>query len=245
MREESLKATYINLLLLASADGEVAPSERAYLKRFAEAFGVSEDQERRWAWEMGSRQMEFMSIESKNDAEEALALLSRMVRVDGEFGEAEQEAYIAMGKALGFTPAELGPVLRAHWNEDPPILSAPKTSSASGTAVDVLVIADDIDDRVAFEKAATGVALRYAWIENLPAPDESLEIIVFHAAEDRGDSKWRLETLRERFPGAFVAFVARRDQSPQIGWLLGLGAGRCFVEPLYPDEISRAIDKMT
>jgi uncharacterized tellurite resistance protein B-like protein len=244
MREEALKATYINLLLLASADGRVDPSERAYLKRFVEAFGVSEDLERRWAWEMSSRQTGFLSIENRDDAEEALALLSRMVRVDGEFGEAEQDAYVAMGKAMGFTPAELGPVLRAHWNEDPPALADKKVHFASGAEVDVLVMADDIGDRAVVERAAAGASLRYAFMVDLPGSGEFPDIVLFHAAEDREDSKRRLEALRERFPEAFIAFIARRDQSPQIGWLLGLGAGRCFVEPLYPDEIGRAIGKM-
>ena len=69
-------------------------------------------------------------------------------------------------------------------------------------------------------------------------------VAIFHLAEERADSKARLETLTARFPNAFVAFIARRDQAPQIGWLLGEGANRCFVEPLYPGELARAIDEI-
>ena len=77
MREVSLKATFINLLLLAVADGKMHPAEAAYLRRFAKVSGISEDQERRWKWEMESQKLGFQNIEDKKDAEEAVALMAR------------------------------------------------------------------------------------------------------------------------------------------------------------------------
>jgi hypothetical protein len=70
-------------------------------------------------------------------------------------------------------------------------------------------------------------------------------VVVFHAAEDRQVSTDRLAALKAGLPNAFLAFVARRDQAPQIGYLLEKGADRCFVEPLYPAEITKALRQIT
>ncbi len=264
MREESLRATYINLFLLAAADGKIHPTEREYLRRFAKVSGISGDQERRWQREVESEQLGFQNIEDGRDAQEAVMLMARMVRVDDEFHPAEQEAYITMGKALGFTPDELGPMLREHWNKDPSVLtekeaalaapeateppappSPEKTAPASPPAeTGVAVITDDIAERPEVERAARGVSLRFSTMSELPEVREAPDIVLFHAANDKEETRRRLETLTGRFPKAFVAFIARRDQAPQIGWVLGLGARRCFVEPLYPDEITRAVGEM-
>jgi tellurite resistance protein len=246
MREEALKATYINLMLLASADGRVDPAERDYLKRFVELSGISGDQERRWQHEIRSGQNQFRAIEDKDEANEALALMARMVRVDGEFEEVEQEAYIAMGKALGFEPDELGPALREYWEKDP--LDACEAEQRAGTpapgAVSVLVVEEDLGEKEKVKKAAPGVDVRFGSMSALPAPADAPDVILFHAAEERLDSKARLSALNDRFPNSFIAFIARRDQAPQIGWLLYQGAKRCFVEPLFPNEIGRALSKM-
>lgn len=244
MRDESLKATYINLLILAAADGKIDPAERDYLKRFAEISGITEDQERRWKWELDSGKISFRTIEEPADAKEALALMARMVRVDGVFDPAEQEAYINMGKALGFAEEELGPVLREYWNKDPLEGKVEKAPPSSPDGPAVLVVEDDLGERAVMEKAAPGAAIQYTVMSALSGLRTAPDIVIFHAAEERLDSKKRLEVLSSRFSKSFVAFVARRDQAPQIGWLLGLGAKRCFVEPLYRGEIGNALPQM-
>jgi hypothetical protein len=244
LREVSLKATYINLMLLALADGKLKPAEEAYLVRFLRAFGLTRRQAKHWHEEVTSGDVDFQPIEDKGDAEKALGIMAHMVRADGEFVEAEQDAYLAMGKALGFSDDQLGAALRAYWNKDPLggwATAALKTTDFASVAFVVLVMVDDIPDKTDVARAGGGLRLHFREMGEAFSCQLDPSVVIFHAAKDREDSEGRLATLKRAFPEAFIAFIARQDQAPQIGWLLDHGADRCFVEPLNTNEIAQAI----
>jgi tellurite resistance protein len=247
MPENTKKATYINLYLLAAADGRIDPREKEYLLRYAKAAGISEEEQREWQEEFADGQVHFRSIEDRQAANQAIALLARMVRVDGEFDPDEQETFIAMGKALGFSPDELGPVLRTYWDRDPldPIDPSDAELPRGGTSESpITVVKDDLEDLAKVEASAAGIPLRFCGFDELEHLSPVPRVVIFHLAEEKSASKSRLDTLKATYPESFVAFVARRDQAPQIGWLLSLGADRCFVEPLYPQELRNALSKI-
>ncbi len=257
MNIETAKATYINLFLLAVSDGRIDPQERDYLKRFAAVAKITDGQARRWTDEVkASGKIQFRPINEPEEVRNALAVMARMVRVDGEFGPEEQAAYVNMGKAIGLAPEELGVALREYWDNDPlpqptppPVHSAPQPISAAqpapapGTAL-LVIIQDNIDDTVRLNAALDTVPFQTVSMESLERIATPPRIVIFHAAEDKKDSTKRLAMLKERFGEISIAFIARRDQAPQIGYLLEQGAARCFVEPLYPGEISRAKEEL-
>ena len=246
MNDDVKKAVYVNLLLLAMADGKIAPAERAYLQRFASSAGITDAEAGRWQQELRDGNIGFLPVNDPAALEDALTIMARMVRVDEVFDAAEQEAYITLGKALGVGQDALGAALRQVWNTDPEAaFNAVRPAPAPGDdSVSVLVIEDDFRDRKALERASAGVRLVFSSLSNCRSTDAQPKIVLFHAADDRMRSKDILATLEKVFSDSKVAFVARRDQAAQIGWLLDIGAARCFVEPLYPDEIRRAVVDM-
>ncbi len=246
MDAETTKATYINLYLLAVADGKIDPTEQDYLKRFAASAGITDEQAHQWTEEVQSSGFQFRPIEDREAARSALAVMARMVRVDDEFGPEEQAAYVNMGKAVGFTQDELGAALREYWNKDPLQQPAPPPaeSAANANTPALLVIQEDIGDTGKLKASTDDLPLQYVSMDQLDKIDAPPHIVVFHAAEERNDSKRRLALLIERFENIPVTFIARRDQAPQIGFLLERGAARCFVEPLYSGEIARAASDM-
>ena len=252
MDELTKQATYINLLLLAAADGRIVPKEAAYLKRFVEAAGISEAETAKWYAE-AEADRRFRPISNEKAVNDVLRITTRMVRVDGVFDASEQEALIAMGKALGFAPNALGPALREVWNRDPEALDrlerANKIASANKTekteTKPLYILDTNAIDKPSLERSAPTLKLCFTTLEALINTKPSPAVVLFHLADDRVASKAQLNAIRSALPNAFIAFIARRDQAPQIGLMLEAGANRCFVAPLYPNEISHAMDKMT
>jgi DNA-binding NarL/FixJ family response regulator len=245
MNEEVKRAVYINLLLLAMADGEIVPAERAYLRRFTESAGITEAEERAWQQEIQKERSGFVPITDQNAARDALAIMARMVRVDNAFEASEQDAYINMGKALGINQEQLGAVLREVWANDPvAALDAVSPNKVSSDAAIVFVVKENIEDRQDLIQSASHLELSFVPLAALSKVTPPPRIVLFHAADDKNDSKKILTALRSQLPETKIVFIARRDQAPQIGWLLGMGADRCFVEPLYPNEIGRAVAEM-
>jgi uncharacterized tellurite resistance protein B-like protein len=246
MTNESLKSIYINMYLLAAADGWTHPAETEYLQRFAKAAGIDEEQARAWSAEAAAGELGFQEIADPELAREHLGVMARMVRVDGVFDEREQSAYIAMGKTLGFTHEQLGQALRDFWDDDPLArLTRPQEVPEGADRLGpVVIVDDDMCGRDLIEASSPGLDLVYTPFAGLLASGSQSELILFHAAEEREDSFQRLAALKQTFPEALVAFVARRDQAPQIGLLLEQGADRCFVEPLYPGELSRGLTEL-
>ncbi|MCP4677443.1 MAG: hypothetical protein GY854_18405 [Deltaproteobacteria bacterium] len=247
MDDVAQKAIYINLYLLAGADGKIVPEERDYLARFTAAAGIADDQARAWREEVHSGQTQFRPIEGEGASKTALALMARMVRVDEEFGEEEQAAYVNMGKALGFTQEQLGSTLREYWNKDP--LDEPQTPPAPTAEKEidpgaVLLVRDDISDMEQLKEATGATAMTFCTMSDVDQARPQPKIVIFHAAESKSDSKARLELLLKQFQDLPIAFIARRDQAPQIGYLLEHGAKRCFVEPLYSKEIAKAVGEI-
>lgn len=247
MKDDALKSIYINMYLLAAADGQTHPAEVEYLRRFAELAGISPVQAEAWRAEVTAGATQFREIRDIAVAGEYLGVMARMVRVDGVFDETEQSAYIAMGKTLGFTHEQLGEALREHWDKDPLERFASPTAPTTETVAigAVVIVQDDMIEQTTLEASAQGIPLTRCSMEALGLGGLRPDMIVFHAAEDRQTSLDRLAWLKETFPDSFVAFIARRDQAPQIGHLLEKGADRCFVEPLYPNELAKGILEVT
>jgi uncharacterized tellurite resistance protein B-like protein len=243
MSNESLKSIYINMYLLAAADGWTHPAETEYLQRFAKAAGIDEEQARAWSTEAAAGELGFQEIADPELAREHLGVMARMVRVDGVFDDREQSAYIAMGKTLGFTHDELGQALRDFWDDDPLARLSRPVEIPPGAAElgPVVIVEDDMCGRELVEASSPGLDLVYTPFAELLGSGSQSKLILFHAAEERQDSFQRLAKLKQTFPAAQVAFVARRDQAPQIGLLLEQGADRCFVEPLYPGELTKGL----
>jgi uncharacterized tellurite resistance protein B-like protein len=238
------KAVYMNLTILALADGRVDPSEADFLQRFAASVNISEDMQQKWQREVQSQQPQFVPIDTDNDRAAALAMLARMVRVDGEFDPREQEAYLLMGKALGYTDDQLGNALRKYWNEDPQFnfttVFQPIPDVDGSSPPDVLVIRDDQTDLEKLESSANQCRLHYCDMSEISAAKQAVTMVLFQIAEHPRQSLERLRTLQGQFKDIPVTFIARRDQAPQIGYLLENGAHKCFVKPLFPQEINKA-----
>lgn len=238
----------MNLYILAIADGRVDEREKSFLAKFADVTHISPAEQEQWQQEVLQGGMQFVPIDDEYIAKEALAFLARMVRVDNEFNEQEQTAYICMGKALGYTEDELGESLRKYWNEDPDferISVAPANAAApqKHIAASILVIDEDMVDKERLEMSANEHTVCYCSMSNAKEQSEtqSFAMVVFQAADHKADSAERLKNLKQIFSTIPVAFLARRDQAPQIGFLLEMGANRCFVKPLYPNELNKAI----
>jgi len=244
MSGESLEAVYVNMYLLALADGRTDPTEIEYLRRFCEAAGIGAEQAAAWRHEVDAGQSAFREIEDPAVAREYLGIMARMVRVDGVFDESEQAAYIAMGKTLGFDHEQLGEALREHWDSDPlERFAAPAAEPATAIEVpgDVVIVQDDMVEQGELTASASGVVLTYVTMNGLGHRGLAPKVVLFHVAEDKQPSSARLAALKQAFPDAYVAFVAGRHQAFQIGYLLEQGADRCFVEPLYPGELAKGI----
>ncbi len=243
MHQDGKKAIYMNLFLLAASDGEIAPEERDFLRRFTDAAGIDDATAAAWQGELEAGTMHFRSIDGEEEKRQALGMMARMIRVDGEFDPKEQAAYVNMGKALGFSQEALGTALREYWDEDPTFPfseppQAPESTIEDGT---ILLVQDDIAEMKPVTDATGPLRIVSCDFDSLPEIEALTKAVLFHAAESKGESAARLEALSKRYEGFHIAFIARRDQAPQIGYLLGLGADRCFVEPLYPNEIAGAL----
>ena len=243
MDDQVKRAIFTNLLLLSQADGRVDDAEARYLQKVSDALGIAREQAATWRVGVQFGETDFQSIENPEVAEAALVILARMVRVDGEFKPSEQEAYLALGKALGWSAEDLGPVLRKVWNADPDDVLREVAWQVQSSGLSILVVRDDFKNEEGLKKAAPGASVTFASMDAVSRLETDPPVVLFHAAAAREESARRLSVLKGRFKNSFVAFVARRDQAPQIGYLLGLGAKRCFVEPLYPNEIDTALKR--
>jgi tellurite resistance protein len=239
------KAVYMNLTILALADGRVDPSEADFLHRFAASSDISDDLQQKWQHEVQAQALQFVPIDTDDDRTEALAMLARMVRVDGEFDPREQDAYLFMGKALGYTDEELGNALRKYWNEDPDVDFAKVFNAQNDVAntsyPTILAIRDDQTDLEKLEISANQCRIQYCNQSDISAASKEYNMILFQTAETPKQSLERLQMLQRHFPDTPVAFIARRDQAPQIGYLLEHGARKCFVKPLFPNEVNKAV----
>ena len=242
------KSVYMNLYILALADGRLDNREVDFLSRFAMAADISNETQQQWQQEVQGQQLQFAPLESKEAAEESLALFARMVRVDDEFDPREQDAYLLMGKALGFSDDELGTALRKYWSQDPDfdISAAFKSHVAEepDSKPEILMITDDQSELDRFEVSANQCRIQYCSLANFGTHPDTETLVIFHAAENSQKSLLRLQELKRHFVNSPIAFLARRDQAPQIGYLLEQGANKCFVEPLYPNEINKAAFKL-
>lgn len=240
-----IKSIYTNLLLLAHADRKIDPTEWQYLERFASAVNATEEQKQQWAETVAENKAEFAVIENPEDAQTALELMARIIRVDEQFTAEEQEAYIAMGKALGFSHDKIGETLRTFWNKDPLAefekqQQLKRESVSPPPSISCLIVTDDLVDTSRFSALEKDHTVNYCTVDNMLTQSPH-QWVIFHAAPERDNSHNRLHSLRTTFPEAFVSFCARRDQAPQIGYLLEHGADKCFVEPIYPGELEKAI----
>ncbi|MBN2526047.1 MAG: response regulator transcription factor [Deltaproteobacteria bacterium] len=239
------QSVYMNLYILALADGRVDMREADFLSRFAFAAHISEAQQREWQALVQSQQLQFVPVASNGGVAEALALFARMVRVDDEFVSQEQEAYLLMGKALGYSDEELGNALRTYWNEDPSFdmsaIFAPDNAPAPNGQPRILVISDDQSDLERLERSANQCSVVYCHLAEAGAHIQDAHVVLFQAADDPKASLARLEQLKRIFTDVPVAFIARRDQAAQIGYLLESGADKCFVKPLFQNELNKAM----
>ncbi|MBW2278278.1 MAG: TerB family tellurite resistance protein, partial [Deltaproteobacteria bacterium] len=191
MSDESLKPVFINMYLLAAADGRTDPTEVEYLSRFCELAGIAAEQAAAWRKEVDSSENAFREIEDQAVAAKYLGIMARMVRVDGVFDESEQSAYIAMGKTLGFDHEQLGDALREHWDSDPlerftkPV---PPPAQATEKPGDVVIVEDDMVEQAELTASAPGVVLTYVTMESLSHRALEPRIVLFHAAQDKQPS---------------------------------------------------------
>ena len=242
------KSVYMNLYILALADGRLDNREVDFLSRFSKAADISDEKQQQWQQEVASRQLQFVPIESEDAVAESLALFARIVRVDDEFDPREQDAYLLIGKALGYTEDALGTALRKYWSEDPSFdfLAALKSdapqaqSEPEGMRPEILLINDDQTELERFETSANQCSIQYCSLAEIGAQQDIGTMVIFQAAENSKASLARLQQLKRHFVKTKVAFLARRDQAPQIGYLLEHGADKCFVKPLFPNEINKA-----
>ena len=108
----------------------------------------------------------------------------------------------------------------------------------------ILVIRDDISEPERLESAASKCDIDYCSLAESNGRRANYSAVMFHAAKSEKDSLVRLEVIKQHFPSTPVAFLARRDQAPQIGFLLENGADKCFVKQLSPNEINRVMYAM-
>ncbi|MBN2714640.1 MAG: hypothetical protein JXX14_02220 [Deltaproteobacteria bacterium] len=242
------KSVYMNLFILALADGKLDPREMHFLARFASEAGISDAMQQEWQQEAKDKQLQFVPIESDEIISQSLALLARMVRVDDEFDPREQDAYLSMGKALGYSEEELGTALRKYWNTDPQfdlstVIQQTDDGSTESAPV-ILVIQDYQTDLEKLELSANRCKIDYCRLSETSLQSDKYTMVLFQIPEDPKDSLAMLNLLKQHFVKTPVGFLAHRAQAAQIGYLLENGANKCFVKPLFPNELNKALKKV-
>ena len=75
MDEQTLRILFTNTVLIANADGRVAPEERGFLNEFAVRAGITAEQMQTWLGEIRAGRAEFQAVEDPQHREALFALM--------------------------------------------------------------------------------------------------------------------------------------------------------------------------
>jgi hypothetical protein len=237
--EGSKKAIIKNAWLMAVADGRIQPEEKAWMRALIEAMGVSQETAESWIAEMRHGDIRWQTVEDRGEATELLKLMTGLAGADRVLDRRERDAYVALGKALGFAYDELRAIFEGAWGKD--VLVEVFSSPTPVSDNTVIVASDDFETIDAFFEAAGDLPLErhsIAQISSGPA------LLIVHACAERPATVERVRDLRARFPDTDLIVVIRRDQAHHVSYALENGATRCMVEPIYPGELARLLAKL-
>jgi len=239
--ESSKKAVIKNAWLMAVADGRIQPEEKAWMHALVEALGIPRETAEAWIAEMRHGDIHWETVADRAEATELLRLMTGVAAADTVLDKRERDAFVALGKALGFDYAELRAVFKEAWGKDVLAeLSAPPEKRVAANA-DIVVISDDFGELNAFVEAAGELPLETCALERLSGAPA---LLIAHACVERPETVERVVTLRQRFPDASLIVVVHRHQAHHVSYALENGAVRCMVEPIYPGELERLLAKM-
>lgn len=246
MDEPTLRTLFINTVLVANADGRVVPEERAFLKTFAERAGITPAQMRTWLAEIRAGEAEFQALDTPEHRDLLFALMIGTASSDGALSDAERDALLTWGHALGLSPETVRKRAQTLWREDVLTDLFPR-QAADAHPHDkplVLVITDHFESLDAMLTANPEVAVTLQPMSGLPGGVEVPPVIVFHAQEDTASTLEMLARVQRQLPKRAVVVVLNRHQAFQISYLYDAQAQRCLVEPVYPGELAGVLDEL-
>ena len=246
MDESTLRAMFVNTVLVANADGRVAPEQRVFLQRFAKRANITPAQMKAWVAEIRAGKADFQALDSPEHREVLFALMIGTASSDGTLSDGERDALLDWGRVLGLSPETVRKRAQTLWSEDVlatlfPGQAAVKPASASPR---LLIITDNFASIGGMLAASPEIPVSLQPMTNLPAAADAPSVIVFHAHEEKAQTLNLLADLRQRLPGRAVLVVLDRHQAFQISYLYDANVERCLVEPVYPGELARVLDEL-
>jgi len=239
MDDTHKKAMLVNAVLVAEADGVIAPLEQGLIRQLLMLAGITDEQARRWWDEHKAGGGGFLPVHDEAAALDVLRLTIGVVAADRELAPGEWIALLHLAKALGISNDVLRELVQTCWNQDVLArLAARHEPEAAPTGPPVLLVTDHFDRLEPFLAASPGVPFDQRPLGGIPAQGGQAHFAVFHAAEDKEDSVRILTALQAALPSARLMAVVGRHQGYQVSYLLEAGLFRCLVEEVYPDELA-------
>ena len=239
--ESSKKAVIKNAWLMAVADGRIQPQEKAWMRALMVAIGVPRETAETWIAEMRQGDIRWETVEDRAEAIEMLRLMTGMAGADTVLDKRERDAFVALGKALGFDYAELRAIFKETWGKDVLAELAAPPAEPVAVAADVVVISDDFEQLDAFVEAAGELPLHTCALNQVSGTPA---LLITHACVDRPATVERVQWLRHRYADTDLIVVVHRHQAHHVSYALENGAVRCMVEPIYPGELERLLAKL-
>lgn len=244
MQDLTKKAFFQNALLMATADGTIAPLEKDFVQLFMDKAGIAKTVGEEWYRELKGGDIGFRTVKDHQEAIQMLKLIVGVAAADSNFDPREKHAIVQIAKACGVGFAELQALVKENWQRDvlSDILGAPRAGGAP-TGGDLLLLEDDFGRADAFKQAAPGLAFHPIGTSALLNAPVSTRCMVVHAADDRDKTKRRMEIVKRAAGGALIVGIVGRHQVSQISYLLEGGAAKCLIEDVYPGEFAKILEE--
>lgn len=246
MDDATKKALLINAVILAKADGVIQLIEKAYLKRFMEEAGITQGQARRWMAEAGETGT-FQPVADKQQAVDMLKLMIGVAAADKRLEESEMQTLSQMAKAFDIPHDELLTLIKQCWQKDMigELLTKDKPATSTERQLPSVALVtdgfDNIDQFVgvcpyfSFESLSLG--------EIIADRRDGWEAVVFHTVNDKEKSIELFDRIKNSVPDAKIIAVVPRSEAFLISYLLERGIHGCLVEPVYPNEFQKLLEK--
>lgn len=236
-----------NAVLIANADGRLDPAESTFLREFLRIVGVSAEQAAAWHGEVHASGQGFAAVTDPEQARRMLEVLVGVAAADGRLDEREWHALFSIAKAADIPYEEVRELVQSKWGTDVLAGLAPSPSTAAPVVAEqrsrrVLAVTDHFDRLEPFIEAAPTVEFHRCPLGDVGAV--RLPYAIFHTAEDRDTSLKILAFLHQALPDSKAIAVVRRDQAPQVSYLLQGGVCRCIIEDVHPGEFERLLRKV-
>jgi len=244
--DSTKKAIFRNAVLIANADGQVEATESAFLREFLNRAGVSPEQAAAWHAEVRAGDDSFAQVGDRAQALQMLEILTGVAAADGKLDESEWHALLHIAKAADIPYAEVRDLVQAAWGQDVLAkLDAPAPAPAAAAVeprYKALAVQDHFDKLDHFVQCAPAVSFHVCPLAEVGAGAPPWAI--FHTAEQRKGSLQVLAYLQQCLPETRIIAVVRRDQAPQVSYVLQAGACRCIIEDVHPGEFERLLQKV-